>query len=105
MIMHTSPAFRGPAGNHIVVVAGVMDPALVEAGHIASDTAELTRLEARLGGSEAFEALYEGRTFGPSNVSGKLLIARALDVEQMWRGKEARSSSGESVPEPREAAR
>lgn len=97
--------FPGPAGNHIVVVAGVMDPALVEAGHIASDTAELARLEARLGDSEAFEALYEVRTFGPSNVSGKLLIARGLDIEQMWRGKEARSSSREAVPEPREAAR
>ncbi|OLU24049.1 hypothetical protein [Pseudomonas sp. PA27(2017)] len=89
--------FPGPAGNHVVVVAGVMDPALIEAGHIASDKAELGRLKARLGDSEAFEALYEVRTFGPSNVSGKLLIARPLDVEQMWRAKGARSSEVDSL--------
>lgn len=95
--------FPGPAGNHVVVVAGVMDPALVEAGHLAANVAELGRLEARLGDSEAFEALYEVRTFGPSNISGKLLVARPLDVEQMWRGKEPRSSGGEAVPESRSA--
>ncbi|WP_207280452.1 hypothetical protein, partial [Pseudomonas sp. FW301-21B01] len=37
--------FPGPAGNHIVVVAGIMDPALIEAAKIASDSAELSRLK------------------------------------------------------------
>lgn len=92
--------FPGPAGNHVVVVAGVMDPALVEAGHIAADGDELGRLQARLGGSEAFEALYEVRTFGPSNVSGKLLIARPLDVARMWRANGA--PPGAAAPKARE---
>ncbi len=90
--------FPGPSGNHVVVVAGVMDPALIEAAHIASDSAELERLQAKLGDSQAFEALYEVRTFGPSNVSGKLLIARPLDVDQMWRAKAAGPIGNAAIP-------
>jgi hypothetical protein len=96
--------FPGPAGNHIVVVAGIMDPALVQAAKIASDSAELSRLKAQLGNSEAFEAMYEVRTFGPSNVSAELLIARPLDVAQMWRARGASSPSGKAIPPPRGAA-
>jgi len=92
--------FPGPAGNHIVVVAGIMDPALVEAAKIASDSAELSRLKTQLGNSEAFEAMYEVRTFGPSNVSAELLIARPLDVGQMWRARGASPAGGEARPRP-----
>ncbi|BAV64457.1 hypothetical protein SCLO_1014170 [Sphingobium cloacae] len=74
----------GPSGNQILVIAGTRDPALVEAAQIASDKAELSRLQARLGKGEAFEALYEVRTFGPSNISRQLLIARPLHVDRMW---------------------
>ena len=92
--------FPGPAGNHIVVVAGVMDPALIEAAKIASDSAELSRLKTLLGNSDAFEALYEVRTFGPSNVSAELLIARPLDVGQMWRARRASPPSDKAMPSP-----
>ncbi|AVT12539.1 hypothetical protein C8235_06330 [Paracidovorax avenae] len=85
--------FPGPSGNHIVVVAGISDPALVEAAKLASDPAELDRLKSQLGSSEAFEALYEVRTFGPSNVSGKRLIARPLDVDRMWHTRQLPASS------------
>ena len=99
--------FPGPAGNHIVVVAGIMDPALVKAAKIASDSAELARLKSRLGNSEAFEAMYEVRTFGPSNVSAELLIARPLDFGQMWRARGASIPGGKpvpSAPQPEESA-
>ena len=99
--------FPGPAGNHIVVVAGIMDPALAKAAKIASDSIELSRLKARLGNSEAFEAMYEVRTFGPSNISAELLIARPLDVGQMWRARGASAAGGKAVPsapQPEESA-
>lgn len=76
--------FPGPAGNHVIVVAGVMDPALVQAANIAASATELARLQDQLHGAQAFEALYEVRTFGPSNVSAELRVARALEAGQMW---------------------
>ena len=78
----------GPSGNHIVVVAGTRDPALMEAVQIASDKAELDRLSTRVGKGNSFEALYEVRTFGPSNVANKLVVARRLEVDRMWPTKE-----------------
>ncbi|WP_049870575.1 helix-turn-helix domain-containing protein [Pseudomonas cremoricolorata] len=81
--------FPGPAGNHIVVVAGIMDPALVEAAKLASSAVELGRLQAAVGDSAAFEALYEVRTFGPSNVAAERLIARPLEVGTLWRSRKA----------------
>ncbi|WCE09056.1 helix-turn-helix domain-containing protein [Pseudomonas sp. JBR1] len=76
--------FPGPAGNHVIVVAGVMDPALVQAANIAASATELARLQDQLHGAQAFEALYEVRTFGPSNVAAELRVARALEAGQMW---------------------
>ncbi|WP_425930390.1 helix-turn-helix domain-containing protein [Pseudomonas sp. NyZ201] len=87
--------FPGPAGNQVVMVAGLMDPALVEASKIAADRAALERLQAQLGDSQAFVALYEVRTFGPSNVSAQLLMVRPLDVTRMWRAGGASSTAGE----------
>jgi len=74
----------GPSGNRIVIIAGTRDPALMEAVQIASDISNLNSLTSRIGNGRAFEALYEVRTFGPSNISANLLIARPLKVDQMW---------------------
>lgn len=74
----------GPSGNQVLVIAGTKDPGLVEAAQIASDPQQLKLLAQRLGNAPAFEALYEVRTFGPSNFSGKLLIARPLNVDRLW---------------------
>ncbi len=73
----------GPSGSRVLVIAGTPDPALMQSAQIASDANELNRLASRLGSVDAFEALYEVRTFGPSNVSAKLLIARRLNVAPM----------------------
>lgn len=56
----------------------------MEAIQIASNKAELDRLGARVGNGNIFEALYEVRTFGPSNVGNKLVIARHLKMDEMW---------------------
>lgn len=82
-------SFPGSSGNHIVVIAGTRDPALMEAIQIASNKSELDKLRARLGTDDTFEALYEVRTFGPSNVGNKLVIVRHLKVSQMWPVRES----------------
>lgn len=78
----------GPAGHHIVVIAGTRDPALMEAIQIASNKADLDNLRATLGNDEPFEALYEVRTFGPSNVGNRLITARHLEMVPMWPERE-----------------
>lgn len=74
----------GPSGNRILVIAGTDDPALVEAAKIAAGTTELAKLDKIIGKTPAFEALYEVRTFGPSNFAGRLLLARPFRVDRMW---------------------
>ena len=68
----------GPSGNQILVIAGTDDPALAEAAEIVVHAPELARLDKLVGAAPAFEALYEVRTFGPSNFSAHLILARPL---------------------------
>lgn len=68
----------GPAGNRLLVIAGIHDPGLIEAAQIASDGAKLEALAERTGDATAFEALYEVKTFGPSSYSSRLIAAHAL---------------------------
>ena len=82
-------SFPGSSGNHIVVIAGTRDPALMEAIHVASSKSELDKLKKSLGSDNTFEALYEVRTFGPSNVGNKPVIVRHLKVGQMWPVRES----------------
>lgn len=82
-------SFPGSSGNHIVVIAGTRDPALMEAIHVASSKSELDKLKKSLGFDNTFEALYEVRTFGPSNVGNKPVIVRHLKVGQMWPVRES----------------
>ncbi|MCA8143554.1 winged helix-turn-helix domain-containing protein [Burkholderia multivorans] len=83
-------SFPGSSGNHIVVIAGTRDPALMEAIQIASNKLELDKLSARLGPDNTFEALYEVRTFGPSNVGNRPIIVRHINVNQMWPVRDSR---------------
>jgi hypothetical protein len=95
----------GPSGNHIVVIAGTRDPALMEAIRIASEVSELNGLTLRIAHSKAFEALYEVRTFGPSNISAKLLIARPLKVDQMWPARQHTAPASSVAPATSRSAR
>lgn len=67
----------GPFGNRLLIISGTRDPALKEAAQIVSSRAKLDQL-AQKAGDGAFEALYEVRTFGPSNYTSHLIIARPL---------------------------
>lgn len=70
----------GPSGNRLLIISGTRDPALKEASQIVSSRAKLDQL-AKKAGEGAFEALYEVRTFGPSNYTSRLVIARPLSAK------------------------
>lgn len=75
----------GPAGNRILVIAGIGDAGVKEAARIASSAAQLGRLRRdaqRL--SEGFEALYRVRTIKSVNVGAVLVIDRLLRSGEIW---------------------
>lgn len=67
----------GPFGNRLLIISGTRDPALKEAAQIVSSRAKLDQL-AQKAGTGAFEALYEVRTFGPSNYTSRLIVSRPM---------------------------
>ncbi|MET4898422.1 hypothetical protein RN629_14895 [Sphingomonadaceae bacterium jetA1] len=77
-------SFPGPYGNRILVVAAMNDPALSEGAQIVARRGEFDALATKVGKGGAFEALYEVRTFGPSSVASRLVIARSTQVDRQW---------------------
>jgi len=75
----------GPSGNRILVIAGTRDAAVVQAAEIAADKAQLDQIAAKAGDGDAFEALYEVRTLGTLNLGSKLLVARPIKSDGLWR--------------------
>ncbi|EGI54755.1 hypothetical protein SUS17_2420 [Sphingomonas sp. S17] len=75
----------GPSGNHIVVIAGTRDPALLQMAELAVDAGRLKALNHRAAiNSGGFEALYQVRTMGNLNLSGTLLLQRPLRFGGIW---------------------
>ena len=75
----------GPAGNRILVIAGIGDAGVKEAARIAGNPEQLNRL--RRGGqrsSEGFEVLYRVRTIKSVNVGSVLVIDRPLRSGGIW---------------------
>ena len=79
-------AFRGPAGNRIVVVAGTRDVALMQAADAATSSAGVRQIVKTAQSSDAVEALYEAEGMSRLNVAGKLLTASPLDAGKIWNG-------------------
>ncbi|HWJ70269.1 MAG TPA: hypothetical protein VNS79_09500 [Sphingobium sp.] len=73
----------GPNGNHILVIAGTRDPALLQAVDIMSNPATLKQLEDATK-SRYFEALYAVDGVGESNLRGTLIAAAARSVDGIW---------------------
>lgn len=71
----------GPNGNRTMVIAGMRDAGLRQAGEIAADPAQIRSLLRHVGGAKAFEALYETRTLGNTNLGSRLVVARPLKHE------------------------
>lgn len=73
----------GPNGNHLLVIAGTRDAAVMQAAEIAADQAQLARI-AKKAGEGPFEALYEVHTLGNQNLGSELLLARPLHAAGIW---------------------
>lgn len=75
----------GPSGNRIVVIAGTRDSGLLQMAEVASDPAKLRELNLPAPISlTGFEALYQVRTMGNLNLSGRLLIERPVRWHGIW---------------------
>ena len=79
-------AFKGPAGNRIVVVAGTRDVALMQAADAATSSSGVKQMISSSQTPDAFEALYEAEGMSRLNVAGKLLTASPLDAGKIWSG-------------------
>ncbi|WP_123905461.1 helix-turn-helix domain-containing protein [Sphingobium cloacae] len=76
----------GPAGNHILIVSGTRDAAVMQMAELVSDPEQLAALSKRVKGSDSFEALYHVRSIGNMNLDSSLLIARPLQTRGIWNG-------------------
>lgn len=77
-------AFRGPAGNRIVVIAGARDTGLQEAAEALANPDRLKDLAKAAGGADSFEALYEAEGIGRSTLGGHLLVAAPRTRVNPW---------------------
>ena len=75
--------FEGPSGNPMLVIAGMRDVGLMQAGEALTGANSLQQLKERLPGG-AFEALYEVTGINSTNVASKLLITSARKPVGMW---------------------
>ena len=85
----------GPNGNHMLVIAGTRDAAVMQAAEIAADQKQLA-LIAKMAGDGAIEALYEVQTLGNQNLGSKILLARPLHTAGMW---QADQPTGQKFPD------
>ncbi len=73
----------GPGGNHIFVIAGTRDPALLQAADIISSPEMLKALE-QAGKDGYFEALFAVDGVGDENLRGTLIAAGPRSAQGMW---------------------
>jgi hypothetical protein len=77
-------SFRGPTGNHIVIVAGARDVGLTQIAEAVADPRALRALVKRAGGADAFEALYEAEGLRRASLGGRLIEASPLKADRIW---------------------
>ena len=73
----------GPDGNHLLVIAGTRDAAVMQAAEIAADPRQLA-LIAKTAGDGPLEALYEVQTLGNQNLGSTFVLARPLQAAGIW---------------------
>lgn len=78
-------SFQGPSGNPIIIISGTQEAAITQAATIVTDKARLDAIAARAGTTSSFEALYEVRTMGSLDLDSTLLVARPLNLTDVWR--------------------
>ncbi len=82
-------AFRGPAGNRIVIVAGARDMGMTEMAEQATSPPVLARIAQAVHGADAFEALFEVQGYRRANLGGKLILAAPLKPDRIWSAEPA----------------
>ena len=79
-------AFRGPSGNHVVIIAGTRDASALGVTEAATQLASLRALAAALNDAQSFEALYEVQGNGRVNFETRRVFASPLDPARIWSG-------------------
>jgi len=77
-------AFRGPAGNRIVVIAGARDTGLQQAAEAMASPDALKALLKTAGGKDDFEGLYEVEGMGRSGLGSRLVVASPRTRVDPW---------------------
>ena len=77
-------AFRGPAGNRIVVIAGARDTGLQQAAEAMANPQALKTLRKATGRKDDFEALYEVNGIGRSGLGSRLVLASPRTRVNPW---------------------
>lgn len=84
--------FEGPSGNQMLVIAGMRDVGLMQAGEALTGASSLEQLSQHLP-EGPFEALYEVTGINSTNVASRLLITSARKPVGMWSFSETTAST------------
>ena len=76
--------FDGPSGNPMLVIAGMRDVGLMQAGDAVTDRAGLTELAAHVEHGASFEALYEVSGINSTGMASKLLVTSTRTPGATW---------------------
>jgi len=76
--------FEGPSGNPMLVIAGMRDVGLTQAGDAVTDVIGLEELAAHLDHGAPFEALYEVSGINSTGMASKLLVTSARVPGATW---------------------
>jgi len=91
-------AMPGPAGNHVLVIAGTRDAAVMQMAELVSDAKQLDALHRRVG-DDSFEALYRVRSIENMNLDSSLVIARRLNTKGIWDSGKRNQQFPDSEPQ------
>ena len=84
--------FAGPSGNPMLIIAGMRDVGLMQAGEALTGVNSLQQLSQRLPGGP-FEALYEVSGMNSTNVASKLLVTSARKPVGVWSFSESTTAA------------
>jgi len=90
--------FAGPAGNQIMIVAGMRDVAVRRVAESISHADTLQELIARSGNQRSFEALYDVFAMNGTDLNGTLLLTGGIDTAHIWTDETSASPRTPSHP-------
>jgi len=76
-------SFNGPRQNHIVIIAGARDAAVMQTAEAVTHEASLAQLKS-YSDKPAFEALYEVTGMNRININASLIAASTMDTHKLW---------------------